>query len=851
MIFLHLSLFCSGINVRPTSIEDIEKLEKLSSTLELSDDVMEHIDMYVKYRRNKASLNNKVQSFVAICANQIIGVAVIEQEKNINYLRSHYAIEDFMYFNHHSYEEHGHIWHLAVNPAFHAFTRLFMKEIMRLASKTCLYYPVYPEKSISAKPAHSVIGCLSEMVPVQTRRQPEYVPEKLDINNPSQAVTRQQLPFALFHTNIKLCLEEKHGVNAKVVVVGASDTGLALLERLVMSPHINFHNVTLLSTHGLPQIPVSLNEETGKIEEHFCNSFKVKQNVCDGLDHHRMLYLKCAVNSVEGRMTAINRTQKYLVVNGQRHLPYDFLVLTTGQQYELPRLISGRPSTKLSEVKRRDETPPLSASERTRSVVSMEPTTMTFNSQILRPNSIFLNCFTLNDFRDALEFFNWLAEMYDFDTNGDETTVADQEQTDDGSVTLNGPKIVVYGRTFDAYCSISALLQNGVKPRDLVFVLPPLQDEDPTCFNNPAAEIVFHSKLDDLQVLVLNEASIQDWKCEGDNVASLTFQQNETGQRFEISDLLAFISYENKSISFETYRALNNACLVIDGKLVIDTDFHTNDPVIRAAGPLTKYSRKLYADRATHDLFNAREVGMDMGRRLLVHFDPIQGPPPARPKNMEPMVPLFDHPRIFEAAFECFGFHYLQVEKPGPRHRLDDLQRAYDYGEEMVTGQPDTFNYFRIHLNMNETVQTITCISKLEKHLSQYVALYGVHERYLNGLKARWGESLITDFYDYFSEPWAHAVFHDRMRDLRDEIRQIFADDSDEAAGKGQEGFEAKLRDYIGSDIQMTRFLRDFIKDNYNSAECAELKKSIEKRLISFLDYNGNHLPMYAKPGMI
>lgn len=41
--------------------------------------------------------------------------------------------------------------------------------------------------------------------------------------------------------------------------------------------------------------------------------------------------------------------------------------------------------------------------------------------------------------------------------------------------------------------------------------------------------------------------------------------------------------------------AVNDACLTFDHRLVVDPDHSTNDPHILAAGPLTKFSRGLYA----------------------------------------------------------------------------------------------------------------------------------------------------------------------------------------------------------------------------------------------------------------
>lgn len=42
---------------------------------------------------------------------------------------------------------------------------------------------------------------------------------------------------------------------------------------------------------------------------------------------------------------------------------------------------------------------------------------------------------------------------------------------------------------------------------------------------------------------------------------------------------------------------MNDACLVFDRRLVISTNHVTNDPLIFAAGPITKFSRRYRADQ--------------------------------------------------------------------------------------------------------------------------------------------------------------------------------------------------------------------------------------------------------------
>ncbi len=58
--------------------------------------------------------------------------------------------------------------------------------------------------------------------------------------------------------------------------------------------------------------------------------------------------------------------------------------------------------------------------------------------------------------------------------------------------------------------------------------------------------------------------------------------------------------------------AINDACLVFDGRLVLDANFHTNDVAIRGAGPLTKFQRIYHSDMWSHANFNSKEVGIQV-----------------------------------------------------------------------------------------------------------------------------------------------------------------------------------------------------------------------------------------------
>lgn len=64
---------------------------------------------------------------MAECLGQVVGVAMVREETDIEYLRAHYNIEAFIYYTHHRLYEHGHLLHFALNPIFQHLTRHFLK----------------------------------------------------------------------------------------------------------------------------------------------------------------------------------------------------------------------------------------------------------------------------------------------------------------------------------------------------------------------------------------------------------------------------------------------------------------------------------------------------------------------------------------------------------------------------------------------------------------------------------------------------------------------------------------------------------------------------------------------------
>eukprot|EP00051_Salpingoeca_urceolata_P022172 m.355780 g.355780 ORF g.355780 m.355780 type:complete len:99 (+) comp19926_c0_seq17:168-464(+) len=70
-------------------------------------------------------------------------------------------------------------------------------------------------------------------------------------------------------------------------------------------------------------------------------------------------------------------------------------------------------------------------------------------------------------------------------------------------------------------------------------------------------------------------------------------------------------------------------------------------------------------------------------------------------------------------------------------------------------------------LDSYSSVAAIACLSEPgHQDLDNLGCLYNLHEKYLNNLVARHNEGLIPDFYEFFREAWAMAIFHDRFQEF-------------------------------------------------------------------------------------
>jgi hypothetical protein len=142
----------------------------------------------------------------------------------------------------------------------------------------------------------------------------------------------------------------------------------------------------------------------------------------------------------------------------------------------------------------------------------------------------------------------------------------------------------------------------------------------------------------------------------------------------------------------------------------------------------------------------------------------------------------------------------------------------------------DKYGFFRLHLNQFQTVETITCLAKFvslsssschccsnsspestvlvlrfrsfslwirrvedsenhpisspvlsfvphlqELNVHNLICLWGKHEILLNHLVLRYDMNMIPDFFDYFNQPWACAIYHKHFPAVLDEIHDLLS----------------------------------------------------------------------------
>ncbi|KAI8895920.1 hypothetical protein BC833DRAFT_599595 [Globomyces pollinis-pini] len=311
-------------------------------------------------------------------------------------------------------------------------------------------------------------------------------------------------------------------------------------------------------------------------------------------------------------------------------------------------------------------------------------------------------------------------------------------------------KIVIYGRSLQAYMAIEYCIMNQIPPARIYFV-DPTTSKGSSAFPKEAVNELVQEKLKLHGIPVHQNYTFDSYQTNDGYITAISFLDKNSRKVF-VSNVDIFLYADQKSIHINSFKTINDACLVYDGALVIDKDFRTTDPFIFGAGTATKYATAEKTDWLP-SMYSSKEIGNRLAWVMMHFFDP----------NVHPLS-LTEEKRKYtyrdslkRRANLPGGLKYFSFDMPKlPNFKPDPLSRNLE-----IT--VPNMEYSCIHVDQRGYIQAFEYIGPRDIPMSNLECLYSRHEKYFNRLIARFDEGVIPDFIPFFNETWALCLFHDRF----------------------------------------------------------------------------------------
>ncbi|CAH0726953.1 unnamed protein product, partial [Brenthis ino] len=566
----HRSSVLGKLRVRRAEIMDIPQIAQLLKSLD-NKETLWTIE-------NTILLKNKLQCYVLLTSTTLVGIGIIEQPEQIDFIRAKFNLDAHRLHKYYASEGYNcgisTLKAVLVYPVFEAHFRFFAREMMRFSgSYSILWLTAYRNKWLTHK-ANSLVGSMIPLLPRKSEIDCTSIGELRRIRKLSKTV----IAFSSWFLSKKLTSIPQINVDTRLVIVGASRTAMAFLNTLLFSDscsYLLFTNVTLISPNGLPY-----NKRSKPISEMMFKKYRTNSEK----------FLKSVpytyyVNIIQATMVEINKREKYITLSNKERCAYDMLFLLFGKQFQHPDYLKSvfQRSDKMSQYTRLD-VPKASL----KPVINYTPT-----------NVFIVN--TLTDANRALNFvkaFKWNDMDYD---------------------------IIVYGATKHAYCCLATLVEMKIPVENIIFVEPfpheNIRKTRVSYFCNVYIDKSVTEVLKNLRIKAYRSYYFQNWVTDSDNfVTHVDFLSHHHFLRLKCS---AFFYYGFRGVNKQAFIAIHKSGIAYDGGILIDHEFRTKDHSIYAAGPATRYYRKYYADNKRHKYYDAYEIGSKLGYLIRNQLDPL------------------------------------------------------------------------------------------------------------------------------------------------------------------------------------------------------------------------------------
>lgn len=227
---------------------------------------------------------------------------------------------------------YGELVFFALSPLLAPRAKSVHMQLLRAAGVDCLLYRVTPRTLVQ--------DVLEEFVQVRPRRFAAWGERQDESPLPPSALAllasaaaappadleeaalrtlfeaREATTYALFAATRRVLCEPRHVVNARVVVLGASECGLGALETLLTQPRLHMRSLTLVAADGL----AALNDNFAPL-----SPFQPPARLAS-------LGLLCRARVVPQRAVGLDAARKCLVLADKSCVFFDALLLAPGLQ---------------------------------------------------------------------------------------------------------------------------------------------------------------------------------------------------------------------------------------------------------------------------------------------------------------------------------------------------------------------------------------------------------------------------------------------------------------------------------------------------------------------------------------
>lgn len=569
--------------------------------------------------------------------DNVIGLTLISKEINLDYYDSHFNLRDFVNLDKLNNIFNGRIYFFSVHKNFRQFNKLILKEVTRLLNKFTLYYEYYTELKYPS--------FLNDLIQCKSRKFPTFINSKEFIDDHVKKIENTHKKFEDEKIRTKMDGEEKNendftesecclmlltkrmfyetkiSNNNRIVIVGASDTGISFIESLLSIRYLNFSYIYLVAPGGFDYHHIQNEFQNLKVSYTSYQMSEVKK-----------LLLENRINIIDSKIKKINRSHKFISFEDNSILQYDYLVLTLGLQDTLQIELSNTIKNQISEeflkkVKEKEE-----EIAKNNELISNQANQQNSQKEGKDPKkeNIKLNqeVVGLNETKNAI--ISSLSFISIDDPKIYKTFAP-------GNKLIKSLKknplleIIIYGRSFNLLCFVQGMLERGIDGKKLKLIIPTksahfqmpnLNAKDRKEMNNnidqeleftntssletsPEIEEHLFKVLESKGVKVLKNYNYKGLKFnEAFNKIETYVFSKEISDDEEDEQLISgtyFVTGGLINVDQQIFNFIHDNGLVYNGRAIVDKNFMTSDTNIFAAGRLCEFSQRYsYTEKEKH-----------------------------------------------------------------------------------------------------------------------------------------------------------------------------------------------------------------------------------------------------------